>query len=168
MPGNGRGVWRWSRWKDGGRGPWRVGDDLLGPVEIILVGVVVDGLPADPGPVRSDWRACGYQAECRRHRTDEVITQVRDASGKLWDVDKRFCRPYPSAELMAGCSISWEAKVDTGGMPYMVEYVGETGKAIHSEARPAEWVYHPVSRKRVDTAPLLPDRVLRLVEYRWR
>ena len=107
-------------------------------------------------------------AECRHYRTDEVTTQVRDASGKLWDVDKRFYRPYPSAELMEGCSISWEAKVDTGGMPYMVEYVDETGKVIHSEARPAEWVYHSVSRKRVDTAPLLPDRVLRLVEYKWR
>ena len=50
----------------------------------------------------------------------------------------------------------------------MVECVDETGKAIHSEARPTEWVYHSVSRKRVDTAPLLPDRVLSLLEYRLR
>ena len=26
-------------------------------------------------------------AGCRHHRTGEVTTQVRDASGKLWDVD---------------------------------------------------------------------------------
>ena len=108
------------------------------------------------------------RGDCRHYRTGEVITQVRDASGKLWDVEKRSYPLYPSAELTEGCAIPWEAKVDTGGMSYMVEYVDETGKVLHSEARPAEWVYHPESRKRVDTGPLLPDRVLRLVEYRWR
>ena len=108
------------------------------------------------------------RGDCRHERTGEVITQVRDASGKLWDVEKRSYPLYPSAELTEGCAIPWEAKVDTGGMSYMVEYVDETGKVLHSEARPAEWVYHPESRKRVNTGPLLPDRVLRLVEYRWR
>ncbi len=108
------------------------------------------------------------RGECRHSRTDEVITQVRDASGKLWDVEERSYLLYPSAELTEGCVIPWETKVDTGGMLHMAEYVDETGEVIHSETRPAEWVYHPVSGKRVDTAPVLPDRVLRLVEYRWR
>ena len=119
------------------------------------------------GLCASDDTATDASGECRHYRTDEVITQARDASGKIWDVEKRSYRTHPSGKLLEGCSISWEAEVDTGGMPYMLEIVDETGKVIHSENRPAEWVYHPGTGNRVDTAPLLPDKVLRLVEYRW-
>ena len=42
------------------------------------------------------------RGECRHSRTDEVITQVRDASGKLWDVEERSYLLYPSAETHGG------------------------------------------------------------------
>ena len=106
--------------------------------------------------------------ECRHYRTGEVITQVRDAEGKLWDVKKLAYPLYPSAELTDGCSIPWEAKVETDGSLHVSGYEDEKGKLIYEETRLAEWVFHPKSGKRVNTAPVLPDRVLRLVEYRWR
>ena len=105
--------------------------------------------------------------QCRHYRTGEPLTQVRDTEGKLWDVTKLSYPLYPSAELTHGCSIPWEAKVETDGYQYIAEYIDETGKVIHTETRLAEWVFNPDTGERVDTAPVLPDRVLRLVEYRW-
>ena len=106
--------------------------------------------------------------ECRHYRTGEAITHVRDAEGKLWDVEKWSYTLYPSAGITHGCSIPWEAKVVADGYPYIAEYIDDTGKVLHTESRLAEWVFNPDTGERVDTGPVLPDKVLRLVEYRWR
>ena len=99
--------------------------------------------------------------------TGEPIAQVRDADGKLWDLERQPYRPYPGAELQDGCAIPLEARLESGGMPYEIEYQQGYGQVIHREPVPGEWVHRAETGEYVAIDPLPPDKVLRLVDYRW-
>ena len=113
--------------------------------------------------------ACGQSDDevCLHYITGEPIAQVRDADGTLWDVKRQPYRPYPSAELSEGCAIPVEARLETGGMPHIIEYQGGDGRVIHSRSVPGTWAHHAKTGEYVAVDGLLPVEALMLVDYRW-
>ncbi len=108
--------------------------------------------------------ACGpasdASGQCRAAETGEVLLQVRDAAGVLWEVEELPGEP-------AGCAVPWEVGVATDGSLRIVIHEDESGREIRQEpARIAEWVFHPDTGERISTAPD-PSRVVRLEGYRW-